>query len=121
MKQEKKYYEMIGFNHESVTFAQGTKKAGDALVTVVLSIHEDGCDEECKKNMFLNNAVMYEQGIFRIESLWNDRENNKKKMIQIFGHFSEKDPNGLIHNGWKDEELEDKEAIEVGTIDSLEV
>ena len=46
---------------------------------------------------------------------------SNKKLIQIFGTFSEKDPNGLVSNGWKEEDLEDEEAIEVGTIDSLEV
>ena len=77
MKAEKKYYEMTGLNQESVTFAQGTKKLTDALITVVLSIYEDECDDECKKNMFLNNAILYEHGIFRIEAICNDKEDSQ--------------------------------------------
>lgn len=112
---------MKGFKQEDISFAEGNKKLGNAFVSVVLSIQKDNCDQELNENLTVKNAVMYESGIFRIQSIWDDKDDSNKKLVRIHGYFSEKDPNGVVSNGWTEDELEDEEAIEVGTIDSLEV
>ena len=77
-----------------VVLAKNTTLLSEEEISTLSSLHN-------------NLPVRYNDGIFRVLKVGENPEDNGGMIweVEIEGYFTAEDPNGIIVNGWKDEEL----------------